>query len=140
MSGRIDAARKARGNHEALIPEIGRETAREFLAHCRAVAGTDDGHDGNLGELEPALYVEQGRRGVDLSESWRIPRLANDDQARPHALGRRKLALCFVLAAKADVVDAPTPARQRRQRIDGGFGAAEFVDQRGTWQDRHSRS
>jgi hypothetical protein len=36
-----------------------------------------------------------------LSESWRIPRLANDDQARPHALGRRKLALCFVLAAKA---------------------------------------
>ncbi len=75
-----------------------------------------------------ALYVEQGRRGVDLSESWRISRLANDDQARPHALGRRKLALCFVLAGKADVVDAPTPARQRRQRIDGSFGAAELVD------------
>jgi hypothetical protein len=26
------------------------------------------------------------------------------------------------------VADAPTPARQRRQRIDGSFGAAELVD------------
>src|SRR6185437_2176307 len=111
-----------------LIPKFGREGTSEFLPDGRTVAGTDDGHDGHVGELQPTFDVEQGRWGIDLSESWRVPGLADDHEARPHALGRRELALCFFLAAKPNVADAPTPARQRWQRIDGSFGAAELVD------------
>ena len=85
---------------------------------------------GIVGEVEPAFDVEQRRRRVDLGERRRIARLADGDEACARALRRGELGLGFGLAAEADVVSAAAAARQHRQRIDGGLGAAELVDQR----------
>ena len=52
MCGRIDAAGEPGGDDEALESELARKLAREFLPDGRAVAGADDGDDGDVGELE----------------------------------------------------------------------------------------
>lgn len=57
----IDAAGKTRGDDETLDPQLGGEASGEFLSHGRAVAGAHDGHDGNVGEIELALGVEERR-------------------------------------------------------------------------------
>jgi hypothetical protein len=69
MGRGVDAAREARSDDEAFEPELGRKQAGEFLADGRAVAGVDHGHDRAHGEFEPALDVEEGRRGVDLGRA-----------------------------------------------------------------------
>jgi hypothetical protein len=124
----VDAAGEPGGDDEALKREIGRNLAGEFLSDGGAVARTDDGDDRNVGELQPAFDVEEGRRRIDLGERRRIARLADGDQACPQAFGTLKLGLGFGLGAKADV-GASAATRQKRQRGDGGLGAAELVDQ-----------
>jgi hypothetical protein len=111
------------------LPEIGRKCAGEFLPNGRAVAGSNDGHDRNVGEIEPPLDAEQRGRRIDLSKRRRIAWLSDSDEARAQTLGDCKLGFGVFLAAKADVMDAPATARQRGQRVDGGLCAAEFVDQ-----------
>ena len=108
--------------------ELGGDLAGEFLPDRRAVARADDGDDGNIGELEPAFGVEQRRRRIDLGERRRIARLADGNEACAEALGRRELGLGFGFGAEADVGASAAP-RQKRQRVDRGLGAAEFIDQ-----------
>lgn len=90
---RIDAAGEPRSDDEALKREIGRELARKFLSDGGAVACADDGDDGNVGEIEPALGVEEGRGRVDLSEGRRIARLPDGDEACAQAFGSFEFGL-----------------------------------------------
>ena len=69
MRRRVDAAGEPGGDDESFKREIGGELAGEFLADRRAVAGADDGDDRPVGELQPALDVEEGRRRIDLGEA-----------------------------------------------------------------------
>ena len=126
----IDTAGKARCDDEALEAEIGGKTSREFLSDRRAVACTDDGNDGNRGEVEIALHVKKRRGSVDFTKRRRVARLADGDQLRTESLRSGKLLLRLVLAIKSDVVRAPATAGEHRHGIDGGFGAAELVDER----------
>ena len=68
-----------------------------------AVARTDNGDHGNVGELEPAFDVEQRRRRIDLGERRRIAGLADGDQIRAQAFGERELSLGFGLGAEANI-------------------------------------
>ena len=93
MRRRVDAAREARGDDEAFQAELGGELAGEFLPDGRAVARADNGDDGDFGELEPALGVEQGRRRIDLGKRRRIAGLADGDEDGPEPVGRLELGL-----------------------------------------------
>jgi len=84
------------------LPEIGRKCAGEFLPNGRAVAGSNDGHDRNVGEIEPPLDAEQRGRRIDLSKRRRIAWLSDSDEARAQTLGDCKLGCGVFLAAKAD--------------------------------------
>jgi hypothetical protein len=74
-----------------------------FLPDRRAVAGADNGDDGNIGELELAFGVKQRRRRIHLGERGRISRLAEGNEACSEAIRRRELGLSFGRGAKADV-------------------------------------
>ena len=102
----IDTAGKARCDDEALEAEIGGKTSREFLSDRRAVACTDDGNDGNRGEVEIALHVKKRRGSVDFTKRRRVARLADGDQLRTESLRSGKLFLRLVLAIESDVVRA----------------------------------
>ena len=51
-------------------------------------------------------------------------------ELRTESLGSGKLGLGLGLGAEADVVNAAAAAREHRQGVDGGLGAAELVDER----------
>jgi hypothetical protein len=87
MRCRVDAAGEPRGDDEALEPEIGRELAGEFLSDGGAVAGADDSDDGDVGEIELALGVEERRRRIDFGERRGVARLADGDEACPQTFG-----------------------------------------------------
>ena len=74
-----------------------------FLPDRRAVAGADNGDDGNIGELELAFGVKQRRRRIHLGERGRISRLAEGNEACSEAIRRCELGLGFGRGAKADV-------------------------------------
>ena len=138
MRRRVDAAGEARGDDETFKRKLGRDLAGEFLPDRRAVARADNGDDGDVGELEPALGVERGA-GHRPGQARRIARLADGDESCSEPIRRLEFGLGFGLGAKADVGASAAP-RQQRQRLDGGLGAAELIDQRrGRWRVRHSR-
>jgi hypothetical protein len=128
MRCRVDAAGEAGGNDETFQRKLGRDLAREFLSNRRAVASADNGDNGDIGELQPALGVEQGRRGVDLGKGGGIAGLTDGNQGGAKPIRRLEFGLGFSLGAKADVGASSAP-RQQRQRLDGGFGATELIDQ-----------
>ena len=116
MRRRVDAAGKARRHDEAFQPELGGARAGEFLADGRAVARADHRHDRARGKIEPALDVEQRRRGIDLGERRRIAVLADRDEARAEPLGALQLGFGLGLTTEMNVVDAAAAARQHGQR------------------------
>jgi len=73
-----------------------------FLPDRRAVAGADNGDDGNIGELELAFGVKQRRRRIHLGES-RADIQARRRQHCSEAIRRCELGLGFGRGAKADV-------------------------------------
>jgi hypothetical protein len=97
-----------------------------FLPDRRAVAGADNGDDGNIGELELAFGVKQRRRRIHLGERGRISRLAEGNEACSEAIRRCELGLGFGRAVQRRMSERPSApgkkaaahrSRPRRRRI-----------------------
>ena len=72
-----------------------------------------------------------------MRERRRIARLADSDETRAQILGVIELSLGLGLGAEKDVVRSAAAPGQQRQRGDGGFGAAELVDERAEGRGPH---
>ena len=108
--------------------ELGGDLTGEFLPDRRAIAGADNGDDGDIGEVKPAFGIKQRRRCIDLGKRRRIAGLADGNEACSQAIRGREFGLGFGRGAEADVGASAAP-RKKRQRVDRGLGAAEFIDQ-----------
>jgi hypothetical protein len=117
-----------RARPEAMTKPSRASSVAICLPDRRAVTRADNGDDGNIGEGEPAFGIKQRRRRIDLGKRRRLARLADGNQACSESIRRLELGLGFGLGAEADVGAASAP-RQKRQRVDGGLGAAELIDQ-----------
>jgi hypothetical protein len=101
-----------------------------FCPTAEPLRAPDDGDDGNIGEIEPAFELDQRRGRVDLGKRRRIAGLADRHQVSAQAFCCLEFRLGFRLGAETNVLRPAAASRQHGQRVDGGFGAAEFVDQR----------
>jgi hypothetical protein len=90
---------EARSHNEPFECKLGGDLAGEFLPDRRAVVRADNGDDGNIGEIEPALDIKQRRRCIDLGKRRWIARLADGNQARSESMRRLEFSLGFGLAA-----------------------------------------
>ena len=111
---RVDAASEPGGDDETFEAKLGGDLTGEFLPDGRAVARADNGDDRDVGELQPALDVEQRRRRIDLGKRRRIARLADGDQGGAEPVRRFEFGLGLGFRAEMDVAAAAAPRQQRQ--------------------------
>ena len=130
MRGGIDAARQARDDDDAALPERRGEVAAETPAIGRGVARPDHRHDRTAEQLRPPEHGQDRRRVLDCREPARISRLAPADEPRPETLQCGKLGFGVRAGNRGHGLGALPPPRQLRHHFERRAGGAEAAQQR----------
>jgi len=132
----VNAARQTGYDEQPRLAELPGQGRREALAERRGVARADDGDRRTMEAVGRTAKRQDGRGAVDRLQQTRIIWLAERHEPTAGMLEGRNLRRDLPFIGGPD--DAPTLARQVRQGVQHGAGAAMAVDERpeGAWPDR----
>ena len=130
MGALIDSPRQPRDDDIAGLSQAARQPLGERESRGGSITGAHD-RDRRLAQrLRGAPKSENGRRGIDLPQRWRIVRLAQRDEAHAELAGGDQLFFDLFDRSDADRALGAAAPREIRQRLQRRSDAAAVRDKR----------